>query len=489
MPPPPKSIPFRFAPSFHEIEETGSFVPGDFEAQYEALFAEALDAGPIRSEERQRLNLAASALGIDEKRLDALEQALLMAYETRASITETDARCPGSLADHALPSIRDDEINDEIDDTEYAAPSLGSQAVLSQPGVVRDPLDPIPISIRFEDTPASAPSSAPVTARMPSAPVHPIQQLHNLFQQGTIDERFRAAALLVQRNAATPQEHDFYLARRPSTPLRPTHPLTATAWDSLLVHPEQDRVTGQILAVIASAVLLGRVTAMRRDKSLPKLDPANKQDPKKSTVSVTRAMAWSAATLGLSTPPIYLHPQEDIGIEFVTAVPPAVKIGTRMLSGQSAIQLAFHCARQLSWFRGEHFVATLVPSLAHLDDLFLAALHIGAPNLELHPEVRGRIKVIAAAIVPVLEPAQVATLRFHVSEIIDRGARPSLRSWARCAELTSCRAGLLLAGDLAVATEIVRREQGSDERVSELEAFWMSDAYARLRRQLSVEIT
>ena len=49
-PSPPQ--PFQFSPSFHAIEDTGSFEPGDFVAQYETLYSEALSEGPITSAER-----------------------------------------------------------------------------------------------------------------------------------------------------------------------------------------------------------------------------------------------------------------------------------------------------------------------------------------------------------------------------------------------------------------------------------------------------
>ncbi len=458
----PKQSPFRFAPSFHAIEDTGSFVPGDFEAQYEELYAEVLDAGPMTLEDRQRLDLAASALGIDRRRLDALEQAFLAAYEARQSKTETQLPHPESLADDVEQS--ESRLPSLVDELEFDDPTLTIGAV----------------------PPETNPS--PAHAARPPPPHDPHGELHAWFRDGTPDEQFRAAALVVQRGVATRNERDFYEAHRPTTPLRPMRPLTAEAWETLLLHPHQDRLAGNIFSVIASAVLLGRVTAMRRDKSLPKLDASKKQNPATSTVSVTRALSWSAATMGLQAPPLYLHPQDDVGFEFVTAVPPALRVGARMLSGQSAIQLAFHCARQLSWFRSEHFVCTLVPSLSNLDDLFVAALTIGSPKLDLRADVRARIQLISRAIVPVLEPSQLDTLRFHVSRFLESGGRTSLRNGARSAELTSCRAGLLLAGDLAVASEILVRESNGAERVHELETFWVSNEHTELRRQLGVAI-
>jgi hypothetical protein len=79
-------------------------------------------------------------------------------------------------------------------------------------------------------------------------------------------------------------------------------------------------------------------------------------------------------------------------------------------------------------------------------------------------------------------------LQRQVARFLAQGGRTSLRRWAQAAEWTSLRAGLLLAGDLGVATEIVKRDPGSADRVRELERFWASDDASFLRRQLGVTI-
>jgi hypothetical protein len=227
---------------------------------------------------------------------------------------------------------------------------------------------------------------------------------------------------------------------------------------------------------------------MRRDRSLPFLDPDKKQDPLTSTVSVVRAIVWAAATLGMRAPPIYVAPEEEDGFSVAMAVPPALRVGAPMLSGQSALQLAFHCGRHLTWFREEHFVCTLVPTIAYLEDLFLAALSIGAPKIDLLPEVRARIALTAEAILPVLDDARMLRLQNQVERFLAQGGRTMLKRWAQAAEWTALRAGLLLSGDLAVASEIVRRDTNGAVRVGELERFYASDDATELRRQLGIAV-
>jgi hypothetical protein len=218
------------------------------------------------------------------------------------------------------------------------------------------------------------------------------------------------------------------------------------------------------------------------------LDSDKRHDPQASTVSAVRAIAWAATTLGLRTPPIFVDPAEALPFEILPALPPAIRIGAPMLSGQSAIQLAFHCGRQLTWLREEQFVCTLVPSIAYLEELFLAALSIGAPQIELLPDVRARVALVAEAIVPVLDEARLGRLRHHVGRFIAAGGRTSLRRWAQASEWTALRAGLLLCGDLETACNAVKSETNAADRMRELERFWASDDATFLRHEVGIGI-
>jgi hypothetical protein len=440
---------FDSPPSSVGMTDTGSFLPGDFERQYEELFAESLEEGEISPEERHRLDLAAAALGLDPERARRLESALLHAYESHAAITLAEPVDPSSLADHA--------------------PQTGRP----QSGFFHGD----------DDRPTPVARLVPIPDE--NALLH--ERFSEAERNGDLDLQFRVAAVLVRRELATREESRIYVANRAMIPPRPMRSLTAESWGRLF-HPDEDKCTGDIFAVIASAALLGRISAMRRDRSLPNLDADKRQEPHVSTVSAVRALAWAATSLGLRTPPIYVDAGETFPFEIVPALPPAVRIGAPMLAGQSAIQLAFHCARQVTWFREEHFVCTLVPSIPYLEELFLAALSIGAPEIELLPDVRARISVVADAILPVLDPIRLARLQLQVARFLAQGGKTSLRRWAQSSEWTAIRAGLLMCGDLGTACDVVTREANASERVHELEKFWASDDASILRRELGIAL-
>ncbi|MEO8801309.1 MAG: hypothetical protein ABI551_25680, partial [Polyangiaceae bacterium] len=340
--------PFAFAPSFHPVEDTGSFKPGDFEAEYETLYSEALAEGDISDEERQRLDIAASALGMPAERLKRLEEALRKAYDRRASITlaeDDDAVTPhpGTLADRAPPSMRPGEIAG----LKTIPPASGSSpqtippsraSVLPAPTLPpkRDSIHgamraPMPAISPEDDGSPTRPNALPALElptdkaldRYLRQPRTEADELHDRFlemgHRGALDEQLGVATVLARRSLATTAEREVAKAHKMSALQRPAQPLTTDAW-KLLYHPDQDRTTGEIFAVIASAVLLARVTAMRKQKILPKLDPSKKHDPMTSTVSVVRALGWSAATLGMTAPPIFVAPESKGGLEIVPQV-------------------------------------------------------------------------------------------------------------------------------------------------------------------------
>jgi hypothetical protein len=461
----PTASPFEIAPALAGADDTGSVRLGPFERLYETLFAEALESGEISTEERERLDLAAAALGLDASRVASLEAALMEAWESEAAETLVDPRSavhtdPDASADTTTPIASSATPTPEYDDEAPTLARRGKQKTGS-----RRPAPSAELAFRE------------LHARYDAAS-----------RKAALDDRLRIAEVLMLRGAATPEQRDFWERHRQPGPIRPVRSLTADAWSSLLTHPDQDRTTSEVFGVIASASLVGRISAMRRDGTLPKLDPDSYQNPLTSTVGAVRAIAWSAATLGIRTPPTYVAPDVDAGFEIVTVVPPSTRIGARALGGLGPSQLAFACGRHLAWFREEHFICTLVPSVAYLETIFYAALLLGAPTLSLAEDVRERARVFAQAIVPCLEPSQTEKLRRLVARFLARGGRTNLKRWARAAEWTACRTGLLLCGELQTAADALASEPGGEARITQLETFWASTEAGTLRAQLGVGV-
>jgi hypothetical protein len=263
--------------------------------------------------------------------------------------------------------------------------------------------------------------------------------------------------------------------------------LSQAAWHDFLFHPEQELLTGQIFSLIAPAVLVGRVTSLRRDGKLHQPSPEAKQDTAKATITAVRAVPWAAAILGLACPSLYLEKARDTGFEHIPGVPPCTVIGKRVLSGRSQLEQAFLIGRHLTWYRQEMYVKTLFSAVPDLEDLFLAALTIGNPGLPIAEDMKRRVTPIAQAIQPMLEAPQVDALRGCFLRFVEEGGRTNLQRWSAGTDKTAARAGLLLCGDLGTALALLEQEEGPHgELGKDLLWFSVSDRYGKLRRQLGV---
>ena len=484
---------FEHGAGFVAGEVSGGFGLGPLEIQYEELFADALADGVITPEERTRLEKAADNLGLEPQRLVRLEQAMVAAYQTRhrVQIVEHYEESAPSLsplrveadgdAGRTLLLKRIELLEARVKDLEgelrKAQASINVEVDLSDfESAVQDASeDPEEIWRRARRDPKD-PAAYRALSRVYAA-------------KGEQDRRFCVAQVLSALNAANPEERALVEQFKSQGLIAPRASISANAWVDLLFHPEQEVLTGQIFSLIAPAVLVGRVTALRRDKKLHQPVPSAKQDPAKATITAVRALPWAAAILGLAAPPIYIEKDRDAGYALIPGVPPFTAVGKQVLSGRTQLEHAFLVGRHLSWYRQEHFVKVLFSGVADLEDLFLAALTIGNPGLPIAEDMKRRVAPIAQAIQPMLEAPHVDALRGCFLRFVEEGGRTNLQRWSSATEKTACRAGFVLSNDIATALAVLGAEEGPDgELGKDLLAFAASERYFKLRRQLGIAI-
>jgi len=495
---------FEHGAGFDAGDVSGGIRLGKFEAQYEELFAEVIEDGIITEEERARLDRVADNLGLDKERLKRLEAALQAAYEAHhnVKIVVQGGYSPGvSYGDDepgrptfvpmqpAAPTTTGDvntaAMQKRIAFLEFRVKQLEHELEEARNNVaVEVDLGGV-TQARHDDDPAD------LQRRIRQDPTDP-EPMHALFNvvSNDLDKQWLVASALSFLGQANAEERALFEKHRSLQLPKPGAAITPDAWRRLVFHPDEELLTGDIFSVITSPVLLGRVSALRRDKLLPKLDPAKKQDPVTSTVSAVRALAWSAAILGLKPPPIFIDPELPVSIEMIPGIPPNVRVGGKLLSGRTPLEVAFECGRSLACFREEHFVRWLFPGIPDLEDLFLAALTLGNPALPVPSHAKARVAPIAQAIEPVLEPAAVDRLRGYFLRFVEEGGRTNLQRWAHAVDKTACRAGLVLCNDLATAGKVLAAEEGATgERMRDLLSFVTSDRCFQLRKQMGIAIT
>jgi len=478
------------------FEHADGFVPnaellgielGPLELAYQELFADVLADGVITPEERMVLEKAAARMGLDRERLSKLEKAMMAAFEAhhRVRVVEqyerattpppTSAVTPDSRALLARIHELEARVRDLEDELRRAQSSIAVEIDLGD-------LEP--------SEEASTTDAESIWRKVRRDPTNP-ESLRELGQalksSGETDRRLFVTQALCVLGEASPEDERWVAEQSDAALPRPLSALSQSAWYDQLLHPDQEVTTGNIFGVIAPAVLLGKVAALGRDGALYKPKPDQRQDPAQTTLTAVRALAWSAAILGVGVPVVIVDPKCEGSYVHTPALPPMTLVASSALSGRAQRELAFMAGRHLTMYRAEHYVRTLFPSVPDLEDLFLAAITLGNPSVPLSVDVKHRVGPIAAALEPLLQPTQIDALRGHLLRFVEEGGRTNLQRWGASVDKTACRAGLLLCGDLTTAAEVLETEEGHNgELLRDLIAFATSEAHAKLRRQLGI---
>lgn len=489
---------FQHHQSFEAGEATGNMRLGKLEAMYEELFAEVIEDGVITQEERNQLDKMADNLGLDRSRLRRLESALQAAYEARNRIVIKDLSFddeppPATIMPLEAPTDqRTLALERRIKTLEARIKELEAELedAKAHISVEVDFSDAAPAVVR-KDVPDDDPAELARRVRHDPRDEDTLHALFRLYKKANdVDRQWCVAQVLDYLQVASGEEKEVFVKHRTTTLIRPTGSVTTEAWRRLLFHPEEEALIGEIFSVVVSAVLIGRLSAMRRDKQLVKLDPEAKQDPSTTTIQAVRCFHWASQILGMRSPALYADPDYDGFVEMVPGIPPSSRIGAKALSGRSAAELSFLAGRHLANYREEHFVKMLVPQARGLEDVFLAALSIGNPGLPLSANVKQLVVPIAKAIEPVLEPDAVDKLRGQFLRFVEEGGRTNLQRWSTSVDRTCGRAGLLLANDLKAAHGVYAIEDNAHltEKMDDLMSFVLSDRYAKLRKQIGIAI-
>ncbi len=496
--------PFAHDASFEPGQVAAGVQLGPLEARYEELFSAVIEDGIITPEERAELARAGEELGLDRERLLSLERALTAAYEARrrVRVREIGVERPSlaPAADPAAPAapgaaegppgavealthrVRalEARIAELLAELEEARAQTAVEVDLS--GAVATPVaateldDPEELCRRLRPDPRDL------------GLLRALYRAHDA--RGEKDRAFCVARVLVHLGAADDEPKALCARLRGEGLVRPRASLSPESWQRLLAHPDQEPLVGAIFAAVLGPVLLGRLSALRRDGALPQLDPKHRQDPATSTLTSARCFAWAAQILGVQLPPLYTYADAPEGARMIPGTTPAIRIGRPALSGRSPVELAFLAGEHLAYFRDDVFVRALFDGIVELEDVFLAALWIGNENLPLSPAVRARVVPLAQAIAPLLDPVRVDRLRGAFLRFVEEGGRTNLQRWANAVDATAARAGLLLADDLGAAAAVLALEGAGDaeERMGDLYLFSVSERYAKLRRQIGIAV-
>jgi tetratricopeptide (TPR) repeat protein len=326
--------------------------------------------------------------------------------------------------------------------------------------------------------------------------VEPYRALYRLYlHKQTYDEAWCVASAMAFMRKADAEEQRFFEDYKPAGMLAVRGRLSNDHWVRHLFHPDENLYLSKIFEMIAAAALQAKIAQLKMQNKLPVLNVKFKQDPASSTVTFAKTFGWAGQVLGIASPELYVRNDVPGSVVAVPSIPPASVAGQTVLSGFTPQELAFLCGKHLASYRGEHYIRTLFPTQAELTIMLFAGVMIAAPSTPMPQDIAKQVETTARELAKYMEPVQLEGLRAVVKRFIEDGAKANVRRWSQAVELTACRSGLLVSGDLEIAKKILAAEPTvpgdltAAEKMKELLVFSVSEHYTALRKALGVAIS
>ena len=246
-----------------------------------------------------------------------------------------------------------------------------------------------------------------------------------------------------------------------------------------LLHQDLDPALTEIFEVVAPALVDLAISRLSIRERLTHPGPALKDHD-----WLGKAVARAGAILGAPSPRVFGRRSPGPALVPAATKPPSLLAHPPALGGIAADVVAFLIGKRVLEISPPLLARALCPSLTELKALAQSAARIATDQTEPGDlPLKERLK-----------RDDLARLAAAVHASRSSTGKLDVLSWSRRADVSACRAGLLIAGDLEAARAAIAIEgqSASDltprEKMSELVGWFLGDACARLRKRLGVAL-
>jgi len=325
--------------------------------------------------------------------------------------------------------------------------------------------------------------------------IDPYRSLYKLYMKThEYDRAWCMCAALAFLHKADEEESRFFEDYRPRGMIQVKSRLDNEQWVKNLFHKDENIFIGKIFEMITPAAIEAKMNQLRAARQLPVPDRRFKQDPATSTVTFAKTFGWAAQVLGVPLPELYIRNDVSGALVAIPSKPAASIAGQTVLTGFTPQELTFIVGKHLSYYRGEHYIRNLFPTLAELKVMLFAGIKIVMSDFAVPAEMMQAVTTTATELAKHMQPIQRDGLRIVVQKFVEDGARADLKRWMQAIEITAARAGLLLCADLEIAKKIIAAEPQLPgdlppaEKMKELIVFSVSEQYFTLRKTLGIAV-
>ncbi len=303
-----------------------------------------------------------------------------------------------------------------------------------------------------------------------------------------------AAASFLRKGDA--EEQQFYEQYKPKVFTRARARMTEELW-KLVYHADEDRYISAVFAAVSHSVAAARAKE-HKDWGLKRKD---KRDVANDQVLFSRVFNYVNQVLGVPTPELYLRPESPGEMDLANAkekgqLVPSLVVFSGLVQGRPEKELAYVIGKRLTFMRPDHFVRWphVVPTVAELKIVFLAALKLVQPKFEVKADVAQGVAQYVHHLQRTVAPQQIEQLSAVVQRFVTSKGEADIHKWANAVDMTATRMGFLICNDLEIAARIVQTEPVSigvadpKEKIRDLVLWSVSDEYFALREHLGLQI-
>lgn len=315
------------------------------------------------------------------------------------------------------------------------------------------------------------------------------RQMAEIFRRmGLNDDCWFCMAVLNIRGKLTPQEKEWFQAKRPSGLVTARRSLDGNLWTQTVFSKAEDVHIGEVFQTIYTAI--GGLMQGKDPKEFG-LRKKDELDLSAKTLFST-VFAHVSNLLGISPPRVYLS-ERSFGMRIEATIPPVIVIGKDMLQGKSEKELAFVIAKNLTYFHPMHLLAACYasPALKMLYDVAVKFVH---PEAQVDAASDPQFHALSLELRKRISPQLAMTLTKGIDHFFKKQKKPGISRWLTGIELTANHAGLLACMDLETATSVLKQENIAfsklppREKAKELILYAVSQEFAQARRALSLEL-
>jgi tetratricopeptide (TPR) repeat protein len=291
------------------------------------------------------------------------------------------------------------------------------------------------------------------------------------------DRAWRVAAVMAHLGSPHAPAAGFYAAHPALPPDRVPGSLGVDGY-RWLIHPDLDPTLTAIFELMASAAIDVRLSQLGFRERLAHPGPAFTRSE-----FLDRSVRDACRILGVAPPRLFTSkspPAIGVGV----TRPPSLLVHPESLAGFPLNQLVFWIGKRIAELTPPLIAHALYRSVSELKELVASAARIVQDKDKNRTDELWRSQI---------GKDRLRELGLAIERAFSAGAL-DVRRWSQLADLSSSRAGLVVAGDLETARlALVREGQspgdlGPREQMRDLVGFFLGDTYAQLRSVLGVKL-